>query len=234
MSYQAGSKTTIDSNFVETIKILNKHDVPYWVCHGTLLGLVRDGNLIPWDHDIDIAIWFGDFSKKELINLMKENNYALKSDGSDYDFVSFSKKGGREVDFNFYRRTPETDMAYSEWFISKSKLTSLLSLISAKSDYEGAFSWWIKKLYVFSPIASLIVRFLKKRGLLYVSAGYTTPASLLKDIKYIELNGLKVNVPVSHDDVLKFLYGEDWKTPKQQFDWTTESPATRVSNTRFN
>ena len=44
-------------NFLETINILNNNKIQYWLCHGTLLGIIRDNELIPWDHDIDIAVW---------------------------------------------------------------------------------------------------------------------------------------------------------------------------------
>ena len=44
----------LDKNFILAIKILNKKKIDYWICHGTLLGLVRDKKLIKWDNDIDI------------------------------------------------------------------------------------------------------------------------------------------------------------------------------------
>lgn len=38
------------------IDLLNKNDVVYHLEGGTLLGIVRDGDLLPWDHDLDISI----------------------------------------------------------------------------------------------------------------------------------------------------------------------------------
>ena len=56
----------IDINFSEIINILNINGIKYWICHGTLFGLIRDKQLIPWDHDIDIAVWFGAISREKI------------------------------------------------------------------------------------------------------------------------------------------------------------------------
>ncbi|NHZ84973.1 MAG: hypothetical protein GWP19_03730 [Planctomycetia bacterium] len=39
-----------------TIDQLQKHNVPFWLEAGTLLGIYRDGDLISWDYDADISI----------------------------------------------------------------------------------------------------------------------------------------------------------------------------------
>ncbi len=41
---------------LQTIDILKENDIPHWLEAGTLLGIVRDGDLIPWDYDADIGI----------------------------------------------------------------------------------------------------------------------------------------------------------------------------------
>ena len=58
----------MDQNFVETIKLLNNNKISYWVSAGTLLGLIRDKQLMPWDHDIDIGIFGQDIKKTILID----------------------------------------------------------------------------------------------------------------------------------------------------------------------
>lgn len=35
---------------------LDRYDIKYFLEGGTLLGIVRDGDLLPWDHDVDISI----------------------------------------------------------------------------------------------------------------------------------------------------------------------------------
>ena len=41
---------------LNVIDILEKNNIPYWLDEGTLLGIVRDGDLLPWDHDADFGI----------------------------------------------------------------------------------------------------------------------------------------------------------------------------------
>ena len=234
MDNKNNSETDLDSNFVETINLLNENKISYWVCHGTLLGLIRDRQLIPWDHDIDFAILNRDLTKSSLIKLMKNNSYKLKDHGYDYDFISFTKKGGREVDFNYYQINPESNLAYTEWYISRSKLTSALDVISKGTEYKGKWVYTVRLLYYsLSPIINYVIKLLKKSGKFYKSAGYTTPVNLLAEFDYIEIHGVKIRVPSDYESVLKYIYGPDWKIHKKKYDWVAESPSTIVSNSRF-
>ena len=59
-------KHTIDlarNVLLTVVEILEEKEIRYFIDHGTLLGIVRDGDIIPWDDDIDISIHEDDIDK---------------------------------------------------------------------------------------------------------------------------------------------------------------------------
>ena len=54
-----------DPNLKECVQVLNELKINHWLCYGTLLGVVRNNYLLPWDNDIDIGLW--DQKNKNII-----------------------------------------------------------------------------------------------------------------------------------------------------------------------
>lgn len=50
--------------------MLDRSDVNYSMCGGTLLGAVRDKGFIPWDYDADLDILPGNKNRKNLFKLL--------------------------------------------------------------------------------------------------------------------------------------------------------------------
>ncbi len=212
----------IDKNFKLVIKILNENSINYWICHGTLLGILRDGNLIPWDHDIDIAVWHDEISKDKVINLMEKDNFFLREGfGIEDDLVSFDKKGGRTVDFSFLKKKNKNseEIAYVTYQVPKNFLMKLLDALANADKFSGKFKRIIK---IFSPISNYFKRLkeiLIKKNFYYKDVNLYSPSKLINQIETIEIDGLKVNIPHLSESYLKFIYGEDWRTPKKNYIW---------------
>ena len=57
---------------IAVTQLLNDNNFVYWVDFGTLLGIVRDGDLITWDEDVDISYYHSD--RDILLYLLEELN----------------------------------------------------------------------------------------------------------------------------------------------------------------
>ena len=101
-------------NGLETFKelgnILNKCNIQYWLCYGTLLGYVRENGLLKHDFDFDIGVWYSDYSTKLEKKLM-ESGFSLihqfKAEGKYEAFEQTFEKNGISIDI-FYHYCDDT------------------------------------------------------------------------------------------------------------------------------
>lgn len=71
----------------EIDKICKKYNITYWLDGGTLLGCVRHKGFIPWDDDLDIAVYEEDYERLLAI-LQKElpEQYRVEWPGNNKNF----------------------------------------------------------------------------------------------------------------------------------------------------
>jgi lipopolysaccharide cholinephosphotransferase len=79
------SLEALKAQFLEMIDILNERDINYYIIGGALLGIVRNGDLLPWDRDTDLFVKSEDFP--ELLSIINE----LKSSGWRCEVKNFSE-----------------------------------------------------------------------------------------------------------------------------------------------
>lgn len=94
-------------------EICVRHDIPYWLSSGTLLGQVRHGGFIPWDDDLDVTILYKDY--KRLMNILHE-----------------------ELPDKYVIQTPETDKGY---FFCYPKLRDTKSYMEEVNRYDRIFDY---------------------------------------------------------------------------------------------
>lgn len=66
-----------------------RHEIPYWLSSGTLLGAVRHGGFIPWDDDVDIELMLPDYLRliKAIADEAPAAGYALQTSDTDSEFL---------------------------------------------------------------------------------------------------------------------------------------------------
>ncbi len=99
--------------FREMCELLSRHEIPFWLDCGTLLGAYRYGGVIPWDNDLDIAVLEADFDN--IWNALKklDPTKAIAQDWSNrgrprtYIRV-YVKESQNHIDIYHNRVDPET------------------------------------------------------------------------------------------------------------------------------
>ena len=223
--------------FKKVNSILANSSFKYWVCHGTLLGIIRDNMIFPWDHDLDFAVWKDEVSFEEIQELFKKNGFEQEYFFGDMDclhFISDSKK----VDISFYKK--KDGLASIKWVIPNSKANFNLAEFIAKIIYhplnisevtgnfksiKSIFKLFFSKLILFfkpfisSNLKKKIYKYAQKD---YIYSGYSYPESLMK-FKPIVFLDEEVPVPIDSKKCLLLTYGKDWETTKKDYTWYNEA-----------
>ena len=73
--------------------ICKKHDIPYWLIGGTLIGAVRHQGFIPWDDDMDVQMLREDYLKMiEILPQELDSTMALQCRNTDeHYFFQYAK-----------------------------------------------------------------------------------------------------------------------------------------------
>eukprot|EP00118_Oscarella_pearsei_P011668 m.80075 g.80075 ORF g.80075 m.80075 type:complete len:201 (+) comp36162_c0_seq2:1086-1688(+) len=107
----------------KTVELFDKINITYWLDYGTLLAAVRDGDLIPWDHDADLGYFIKDSSKvREMTGEAAKMGITWNAGAALY----------QDVSVDFFR--------YSTWQESSSKEPFLI----AKFKDDGPFLRWYR------------------------------------------------------------------------------------------
>ena len=220
----------IDSNFKTAIDILNRNKIPYWVCHGSLLGLIRDGNLIKWDHDIDIAVMKSQVNKESLKDLFVQAGF-IDRKGNFENTIHFRKNGGKFLDINFYHKLfdkPENNEYGVFYKISKDfPIFRIINKACDNHEHDGRYYFLVKILRFFRPIFLLIKTMIDAIYPTYINVGYSIPFDLIQDFKYIYIHGLKIRIPKKSIETCELIYGKNWKKPLKEYNWITDSQTTK-------
>jgi hypothetical protein len=243
----SATRNPFESELVRTLRkivaVLHEKDIHYWIDCGTLLGLIRDQKIIPWDDDMELGAWITD--KPAFDNCLRdfeERGLIITVNTSDklglalpgglpyrvrilfYDLVDRHAVRGGIVGTNFFGRS----IGY---------IMNVLDDALQAPDLEGV-SPRVEDLYLDGDgrllsaklqdrMRDVLVRFarflphpLTRLSLnLFKSLPVRTrfrwevPEHFLSETRAENFYGIETLIPTRAEEYLMFRYGEDWRKP---------------------
>lgn len=233
---------------------LDEEMIEFWLECGTLLGAVRDGKFIPWEHDLD----FGVFREKFPYSLQILIKEKLHGRGfkvviyKNHMNISISKSEGIWADINYYdiinenaivpHRKPINLIGKLLSIFYDSLLTSYYRINSYK--HENSFIKYLLGIIIrmfFISISHILPNLLRQHLAEYIYSVYekigskdvywVVPIHYLTNLSTIKFYGKEFKIPFNVDDYLVYRYGRNWRIPKK--DWVTERDDGAVSNIKI-
>jgi len=162
--------------------LLNEYNIDYHIDHGTLLGIIRDNSLMPWDIDVDFACKSQDIDS--VLNILNSNLIKFNSQYCQTNNWKYSLHNCYLSTEHFNKSLPMVIKIFNE---SKEEITNMFFLdIEFKYKYLNSIYW---------SIGSRVLK---------VEEKICFPST---SIKY---KGKILNIAKCSEDYLTILYG-DWK-----------------------
>ncbi len=218
--------------------VCRKHNIPYWLSSGTLIGAVRHKGFIPWDDDVDIEMLKDDFDHlmKVLPDELPER-FALQTHETDPNyFFTFAKVRDKTTHIEetlTYGRIFKEQGAYIDIFpmehlprafdwIAGHLHGQIFNQLNNPSLSEQQQVKRVRSIYNFNirysfPVLRFLSRFIGNPKYLLPSFG--TPHYGLRNrdeifpLKEMEFEGRSFPVPYDTDAVLRRIYGDYTQLP---------------------
>lgn len=227
-------------NLLQQVKeVLDDQGIEFWLDCGTLLGAVRDGKFLPWEHDIDLGVWCHNFLPKLRMIVSKD----LRNRGFKvhiYENYMNIRKEETVTDINFY--LINNDKAVCHQIIDKRYkfLNFFSNVLLSPHDYEVYKEKSLKIRFTMWAIISInriMPSFLRKHiikilpivynKIKYKENLWVVPTKYFLDLSTINFYGMEFKVPAFTEEYLAYRYGEDWNIPK--IEWKTSRDDGAVS-----
>jgi len=212
----------------DIVKIFKKNKIDYFLTYGTLLGIVRDKKILPWDEDIDIGLW--NYNYEEFLKLEKEfekKGYRLIYSNRKYTHVDICFKKDyvtikENINVEFYMpfhagicfSVKDKDKAIVMQFFDENffnnKFSRLKNWLIDKKNNAGVINNLMIKTYnFFSRIYSIIILFTLEKEVM--------PSLWFEKLDTIKAYGIDLCIPSNSDKYLELTYGINWKKPDPKF-----------------
>jgi phosphorylcholine metabolism protein LicD len=219
----------MNQQLVRIVELLNKHKIHYWLEGGTLLGLIRQGDVISYDDDIDVDIWAEDVDKlKPIIEELKSEYKVNKGLKYAPDSTNLEPKKGFPITIHHYHR-------------NKTHAYCFMQAIRPLHIKKWTVRWiiWIAPHLIYNLVAKVngtadpdlhplgkIKYFIGERVM------FRFPLVLIEETCLKSFNNLKARIPRKYEEYLTFRYG-DWRIPNKNWDVGKDGSSVKLKDLYF-
>lgn len=220
----------------EVKRVLDKYGVEFWLDAGTMLGAVREGRFLPWEHDIDLITWDTNLSgsvKRLIATELSDKRFQVNLFRDKMNIQD--RQRNVLADLHYYRliKDKATTLRLEPKNLLGQTILYFTEVLSAPHYYEDDLK---TKPGIRSLVKSTLLRFSLKlpsplrTWLARISiAIHTTkigardvswviPADYFRDLATITFYGMEFMVPAKKEEYLAFRFGEAWRTPRRDWD----------------
>lgn len=220
------------NKFKNTLKLVktffDKEETEFWIEAGTALGVYRDNDILPWDHDIDIAIWYDCMpAESKFEDFFSANGYKviIQKDFVYIDNIIQLKRNnndGNYIDIDIYLYKETENYAVMRWIntpigsFAKTKqilLYGFNKFLNLKKDNKYINRFFFKN-FLFLSIFKIFLY-------VYINTTYcyshTFPKKYFKDLTDFQVYDISIKLPSDIEGFLAFRYGDGWKIKDQNY-----------------
>lgn len=213
----------------------------FWLSDGALLGLFREGCLIPWDMDIDFSVWADDVDEARLREIFPASDYRIDSLFSQgikgihayplnidsprmVDIICYAREGELAVYRSYFRYTPSVFLDRLAAFASEC-LRGEGCYLRVERRVETAFKQAAYQLGAalcqFAPLRAVVSGALAwwASRARKVPLAYECPVRFFDDLQERSFLGVGCPTPRDIEAYFAAVYGPDWRTPTHWKQW---------------
>ena len=95
----------------------------------------------------------------------------------------------------------------------------IVDALSSADKYSGKYRGVINSLSPLKFFFNKLKKIMIKINLFYKGYSLYVPTRLLKKTTTVEIENLKIKIPLLFKEYLEFVYGQDWIKPKKDYIW---------------
>lgn len=209
----------IERELIWICELLRAEKVDFWIDSGTLLGLIREGQLLENDYDIDISVWEDcDEAWEKLLRQYRTRGYLVKKRSYRgrlfaYKLVARGSKPELTIDIKIFRRHGEFAWC-PQWYYRPNPFTA------------GSLAYFLVGLprYIishYSQLKSHLILSTWPWPLLYSAYTWWVPKHFYE--QKILLYDL-IPLPRNYRDYLCYRYGE-WQVRRSRWSYIDDDGA---------